>query len=430
MTTLKPLRLGIAGLGTVGAGVVKMIRTHADMIAARAGRPVVITAISARSRSKDRGIDLAAYAWEDDSVALARRDDVDVIIEVIGGEDGPAKALVEAALAEGKHVVSANKALMARHGHALALSAEQRGVALRCEAAVAGGIPIVKALGEGLAGNEITRVMGVMNGTCNYILTTMEVTGAAYNDVLRDAQNLGYAEADPTFDVGGFDAAQKLAILASAAFGTVIDYDGVKIEGIDRVSLADIRQAAAMGYRIKLLGVARLNEGALEQRMQPCLVPAASPLGQLEGVTNMVVVEGDFIGQTVYQGPGAGEGPTASAVMGDVIDIARGLTMPVFSAPAASLRDAGRAGTGLAAAYYLRLSVEDAPGVLAKVSTALSDQGISINEMRQPGHASGEAEILVVTHPCARAALDTALETVEASGVCRAAPIALRIESV
>ena len=430
MTTLTPLRLGIAGLGTVGTGAVKMIQTHADMIAARAGRPIVITAISARSRSKDRGVDLSAYVWEDDGVALARRDNVDVIVELIGGEGGQAKALVEAALSEGKHVVSANKALMARHGHALALVAERHGVALRCEAAVAGGIPILKALGEGLAGNQITRVMGVMNGTCNYILTMMEATGAAYDDVLCDAQSLGYSEADPTFDVGGFDAAQKLAILASAAFGTVIDYDGVKIEGIDRVSLADIHQAAAMGYRIKLLGVARLNEGALEQRMQPCLVPAASPLGQLEGVTNMVVVEGDFIGQTVYQGPGAGEGPTASAVMGDVIDIARGLTMPVFSAPAASLRNAHRAGTGLAAAYYLRLSVEDAPGVLAKVSTALSDQGISINEMRQPGHASGAAEILIVTHPCARAALDTALEAVEASGVCRAAPVALRIESV
>ncbi|MGB0498069.1 MAG: homoserine dehydrogenase [Rubricella sp.] len=428
MTT--PLRIAIAGLGTVGAGVVRMIATHGDLIAARAGRRVEIVALSARSRTKDRGVDIAPFDWEDDPVALARRSDVDLVVEVIGGEDGPAKATVETAIANGKHVVTANKALMARHGHALALAAEAAGVSLRYEAAVAGGIPIMKALTEGLAGNGIHRVMGVMNGTCNYILTTMEDTGAAYEDVLADAQRLGYAEADPTFDVGGFDAAQKLAILAAAAFGTEVDYDGVTIEGIERVSLDDIREAAAMGYRVKLLGVARLADGRLEQRMQPCLVPAESPIGQLESVTNMIVVEGDFIGRTVYQGPGAGEGPTASATLGDVVDVARGLRMPVFGQPASTLSRAAREEGGADAAHYLRLTVKDAPGVLAKVATALGRHGISINQMRQNAHAEDAAPILIVTHPCARTPLDAALGEIAELDANLAPPVAIRIEDI
>ncbi len=425
-----PLRIGLAGLGTVGAGVVKMLQTHGDTIAARAGRPLEIAAISARSRHRDRGVDLAAYAWEDDPVALARREDVDLVVEVIGGEDGPAKATAETALAGGKHVVTANKALLARHGQALAEAAEAKGVALRFEAAVAGGIPIVKALAEGLAGNAITRVMGVMNGTCNYILTRMEATGAAYADVLADAQRLGYAEADPSFDVGGVDAAQKLALLAAVAFGTRVDFPGVVIEGIERVSLTDIEQAADMGYRVKLLCVAQTTPDGLEARTQPCLVPARSPLGTLEGVTNMVVVEGDFIGQTVYRGPGAGAGPTASAILGDVIDVARGLVMPAFGRPAASLARAPRAGDGTEAAYYLRFALTDAPGTLAQVAAALGAAGVSINRMRQYEHATSEAPVLIVTHRTRRAALDTALAAISVLPVCRAAPVALRIEEV
>jgi homoserine dehydrogenase len=348
----------------------------------------------------------------------------------MGGEDGPARATAGAALAAGKHLVTANKAMLARHGQALAEAAEAAGVALRFEAAVAGGIPVIKALTEGLAGNAITRVMGVVNGTCNYILTRMQAEDAPYAQVLEEAKRLGYAEADPSFDVGGIDAAQKLTLLAAAAFGTRVDYDGMTVEGIERVSLADIEHAAELGYRIKLLGVARMTPAGLESRMQPCLVPAASPLGQLEGVTNMVVLEGDFVGRIVMSGPGAGEGPTASAIVGDVVDVARGLVAPPFGRPAASLAAAPRAGHGAPAAYYLRFLVVDAPGVLAKVAAALGDAGISINRMRQVEHAGAEAPILIVTHHAERAPLDRALAAIARLDVCRAAPVAIRIEEL
>ncbi len=426
----QPLRIAIAGLGTVGGGIVKMVQKHGHLLEKRAGRPVVITAISARSRNKDRGVDLSAYAWEDDPVALARRDDVDLVIEVMGGEDGPAKACVETALQNGKHVVTANKAMLAMHGQAMAEMAENAGVALRYEAAVAGGIPIVKALTEGLAGNGILRIMGVMNGTCNYILTEMENTGAAYGDVLKDAQELGYAEADPTVDVGGIDAAHKLALLSSVAFGTKVDFASVQIEGIERVTLDDIKNARDMGYSIKLLGVARMNPDGLEQRMQPCLVPSNSPLGQLSGVSNMVVVDGDFIGQTVYQGPGAGEGPTASAIMADVMDIARGLIIPVFGQPAAGLVKSDASGTGSDAAYYLRFSLQDQAGVLATLASILGNYGVSINRMHQYGHDGKTAPLVIVTHTTSRAALDNALAKISALAASLAAPVALRIETI
>jgi len=425
-----PLRLGIAGLGTVGTGVIRMIQTHGDLIAARAGRTIQIAAISARSRNKDRGVDLSGYAWEDDPVAIARRDDVDLVIEVMGGEDGPAKACVETALAHGKHVITANKAMLAHHGQAQAELAEAHGVALRFEAAVAGGIPCVKALTEGLAGNAITRVMGVMNGTCNYILTEMEKTGADYADVLADAQKLGYAEADPSFDVGGIDAAHKLALLAATAFGTRVDFDGVVTEGIDKVTLTDIHDAADMGYAIKLLGVARMNADGMECRMQPCLVPQSSPLGQLGGVTNMVVIEGDFVGRTVYAGPGAGEGPTASAILGDVVDIARGLIIPAFGIPAQHLRPAIRSEGGAAAPYYLRLTLADRPGTMAEISAILGRHAVSINRMRQYDHADEAAPVIIVTHACDRGALDTALDEMHGSDVTLSAPVALRIEEL
>ena len=425
-----PIRIALAGLGTVGAGVVKMVETHGPMLEARAGRAIEITAVSARSRSKDRGVDLSGFAWEDDPVALARRDDVDILIEVMGGEDGPAKAAVETALQNGKHVITANKAMLAHHGQALAELAEANGACLRFEAAVAGGIPCVKALTEGLAGNQITRVMGVMNGTCNYILTQMEDTGADYLDVLKDAQELGYAEADPAFDVGGIDAAHKLALLASTAFGTRVDFDGVKTEGIDKITLTDIQHAADMGYAVKLLGVARLNDDGLEQRMQPCLVPRSSPLGQLDGVTNMVVFEGDFVGQTVFQGPGAGEGPTASAILGDIMDVARGLNIPAFGVPAAQLKATNRSASGAPAAYYLRLTLADRPGTFAEAARMLGEHDISINRMRQYDHQSTEAPVTIVTHDTDPERLNTALAAIDASDVTLDAPVALRIEAL
>jgi homoserine dehydrogenase len=425
-----PLRLGIAGLGTVGVGIVRIVQKHADVLAARAGRPIVITAVSARSRTKNRGVDLSDYVWEVDPVALAARADVDVVIEVMGGHEGPAKQTTEAALAAGKDVVSANKALLAIHGQALAEIAEAAGRVIRFEAAVAGGIPVVKSLIEGLAGNEVTRVLGVMNGSCNYILTRMEDAGLTYEEVFEEANQLGYLEADPELDVGGIDAGHKLALLAAIAFGTQVDFSGVALEGIGSITIEDIRQAADMGYRIKLLGVAQMTGRGLEQRMSPCLVPATSPLAQLQGGTNMVVLEGDAVGQIVLRGAGAGEGPTASAVMADVMDLARGTRYPTFGQPANTLRRARAATAAIPAPYYLRLQLLDKPGALAKVAAALGDAGVSIDRMRQYDHSDTAAPVLIVTHKTTRSALDEALTRFTATGVVTAAPVAIRIEAV
>ena len=425
-----PLRLGIAGLGTVGAGVVGIVQRHADLLTARTGRTIAITSVSARDRSKDRGVDLSAYAWEDDPVTLAKRDDVDIFVELMGGDSGPALDATKAALAAGKDVVTANKAMLAHHGQALAEAAEAAGRTIRFEAAVAGGIPVVKALTESLAGNKITRVMGVMNGSCNYILTRMESAGLPYDDVFAEADALGFLEADPTLDVGGIDAGHKLALLASIAFGTKPDFDGMRIEGIERISIDDINRAADMGYRIKLLGVAQQTADGVEQRMQPCLVPASSPIGQLEGGTNMVVIEGDAVEQIVLRGPGAGQGPTASAVMGDVCDLARGIRIPTFGQPAGTLADSPPARSARPAPYYLRMTLADKPGALAKVATILGQHELSIDRMRQYDHAELEAPVLIVTHAAAPDALDAALRALETTDVVLAPPVALRIEAV
>ena len=428
MTT--PLRLGIAGLGTVGVGVVKIVQEHAALLEARAGRPIVISAVSARSKSKNRDVDLSDYAWEDDPVALAKRDDVDVYVELMGGHEGPAKDSLEAAIAKGKDVVTANKALLAVHGQALAEAAEAKDNIIRFEAAVAGGIPVVKALTEGLAANAVTRVMGVMNGSCNYILTRMEDAGLSYEAVFDEANQLGYLEADPELDVGGIDAAHKLALLASIAFGTQVDFDAVELEGIGSVTIEDINQAADMGYKIKLLGVAQMTGRGLEQRMSPCLVPDTSPLGQLQGGTNMVVLEGDAVGQIVLRGPGAGEGPTASAVMADVMDIARGIRVSTFGQPATTLRQARAARAAVSAPYYLRLQLLDKPGALSKVAAILGDAGISIDRMRQYGHEDTNAPVLIVTHKTTGTALDEALAQFESTDVVTGTPVAIRIEAV
>lgn len=425
-----PLRLGLAGLGTVGIGVVKIVQRHADLIAARAGRPVQITAVSARDRTRNRDADLSDYAWENDPVALARRDDIDVFIEVMGGADGPAKDATEAAIAAGKDVVSANKALLAHHGQALAEAAEAKGHVIRFEAAVAGGIPAIKALTEGLAGNRIKRVMGVMNGTCNYILTRMESASLPYEVVFEEARGLGYLEADPNLDVGGIDAGHKLSLLAAIAFGTKVSFDAVELEGIGKISIEDIRHAADLGFRIKLLGVAQLTGRGLEQRMTPCLVPADSPLGQLQGGTNMVVLEGDAVGQIVLRGAGAGEGPTASAVMADVIDIARGNRLSTFGQPAHTLATPTPAAAATPAPHYLRMTLLDKPGALAKIATALGDSGISIDRMRQYGHLGAHAPVLIVTHKAAPQDIAHAIARFAATGVLVGEPVAIRIEEV
>jgi len=425
-----PLRLGLAGLGTVGIGVVKIVQKHAALIAARTGREVEIAAVSARDKTKNRDADLSGYAWETDPVVLARRDDIDVFVEVMGGSEGPARDATEAALAAGKDVVTANKALLAHHGQELAETAEAAGRVIRFEAAVAGGIPVIKALTEGLAANRIKRIIGVMNGTCNYILTRMEDAGLPYAQVFEEARQLGYLEADPNLDVGGIDAGHKLSLLAAIAFGTRVAFDTVELQGIGAISIDDIRHAADMDYRIKLLGVAQMTGRGLEQRMTPCLVPMQSPLGQLQGGTNMVVLEGDSVGQIVLRGAGAGMGPTASAVMGDVMDIARGLRVSTFGQPAASLTQAVPATVATPAAWYLRMKLLDKPGALAKIATALGEAGISIDRMRQYGHSDANAPVLIVTHKAAPDDVQNALARIAKTGVLVGEPVALRIEDV
>ncbi|MDA5194118.1 homoserine dehydrogenase [Govanella unica] len=401
----KPLRVGIAGLGTVGRGVVKILQQNGALIAARAGRSIEITGISARSRGTDRGVDMSGYRWYDNPVDMALADDVDVIVELIGGSDGVAKALAETALAHGKSLVTANKALIAHHGMALAAVAEEKGLTIRLDAAVAGGIPIIKAISDGLAANRCESVFGILNGTCNYILTQMERSGRAFGDVLDEAQRLGYAEADPSFDVDGIDTAHKLSILAAVSFGTALDFDSIAIEGIRKISPVDIRYAEELGYRIKLLGIARMTADGLDQRVQPCMVKKSNPLAAVNDVFNAVVVHGDFVEKTVYEGRGAGEGPTASAVVADLVDVARGNRTPVFSVPVAALTKAPAAARdALRASFYLHLRVVDEPGVIASITEILSTEQISIDSLLQRGseEASGASEggidVILTTH--------------------------------
>ena len=425
------LRLGIAGLGTVGVGVVKMVEGQGGLLRRRTGTDITIAAVSARNRSSDRGIDISAYAWCDNAVDLAGRDDVDLVVELIGGEDGPAMALVEAALRNGKHVVTANKALIARHGEELAKLAEEQNVSLSYEAAVAGGIPIIKALREGLAGNNVERVYGILNGTCNYILTVMEESGRDFADVLADAQKLGYAEADPAFDVDGIDAAHKLAILTSVVFGTPVDFDAIHIEGIREISAIDIAYAEQLGYRIKLLGIASQSGKGIEQRVHPCLVPQRTPIAKVDGVYNAVVAEGDFVGRTVFEGRGAGEGPTASAVLGDIIDIARGSRVPTFSIPAADLTSLPAASMDdHFGAYYMRLNVLDQPGVIADISAILRDHEVSIESLLQQGRSPGEAvPVVIITHECREASMMGVVNAIEALSVVQERPRLIRMEN-
>src|SRR5215471_2863732 len=333
-----PLRVGLAGLGNVGAGVAKVLSGDTRSLAWRAGRGIEITAISAREKKKDRGVDLSAVRFEDDPLALAERDDVDVVVELIGGEEGVARALVETALRAKKHVVTANKALLARHGASLAALAERNGVSLKFEAAICGGIPIVKSLREGLIAYDVSAVRGILNGTCNFILTQMEATGRPFAEVLAEAQRLGYAEADPTLDIGGGDTAHKLTLLASLAFGTVPDLDGVATTGINKVSPADIAFAGEFGYRLKLLGVARRSANGIEQLVHPAMVPARTPVADVESSFNAVSADAGEAGTFFFQGRGAGRGPTASAVISDLVDVARGAFGPAFGRPAAELK--------------------------------------------------------------------------------------------
>jgi homoserine dehydrogenase len=426
-----PLKIAIAGLGTVGAGVVRLLRQNAELLERRAGRKLTLVAVAARDQKRDRGVDLAGLRWESHAAALAHSD-ADVVVELVGGSEGVARDLVAASLEHGKHVVTANKALVAHHGVALAQLAEKKGVALAFEAAVAGGIPILKALREGLAANNVKRIYGILNGTCNFLLTTMRETGRDFADVLAEAQRKGYAEADPSFDIDGVDAAHKLALLAAVAFGTEVDFAGVHIEGIRHVSALDIAFADDLGYRIKLLGLARPTELGLEQRVHACMVPRGAPIAHVEGVYNAVVVEGDFVGRVMLEGRGAGAEPTASAVVADLLDIAQGRNATSFSVAASQLR------RGKAApmerhrgAYYVRLMVLDRPGVIADVTAALRDEAVSMEQMIQRGRAPGEAVPVVMTmHETDEAAMRRALDRIARLQTVVEPPRMIRVENL
>jgi homoserine dehydrogenase len=431
-----PLRIALAGLGTVGGGVIRLLTANGALIARRAGRPIEIVAVSARDRGKDRGVDLSPFAWEDDLALLAERDDVDVVVELIGGSDGPALALARRTLSLGKGLVTANKAMIAHHGMELAAAAEGandgRGAALKFEAAVAGGIPVIKGLREGAAANALTRIYGILNGTCNYILSTMEDTGRDFADVLKEAQALGYAEADPAFDIEGTDAAHKLAILAAIGFGAGVAFDQVEVAGITRIRAADIARAQALGYVIRLIGMAECEEGGTRmfQRVQPCLVPRSHPLAAVDGATNAVVAEGNFSGRLLFQGAGAGDGPTASAVVADLIDIARGDAGPPFSVPVAELEPLSAAdGATRRGRAYLRFIVADRPGVLAEITAAMRDAGVSIESLIQQGQAAEGGDVLVamVTHEGPERSVAHALELLRESPSLARPPLVLRL---
>ncbi len=430
----QPLRIAVAGLGTVGAGTLKLLQANGAVIAARCGRSLTVTAVAARDKRKDRGIDLGAATWFDDPAEMAAKADVDVVVELIGGAEGAARKTVEVALARKLHVVTANKALLAHHGVALAKTAEAAGLTLGYEAAVAGGIPIIKALREGLAANSIRRITGILNGTCNFILSTMRATGRDFADVLKEAQDLGYAEADPAFDIDGIDAAHKLAILTSVAFGTQVDIKSVHVEGIRHVSTLDIQYAEEFGYRIKLLGLAERDakSSVVIQRVYPCLIKPDASLAAVEGVYNAVVAEGDFVGKSVYVGRGAGAGPTASAVVADLMDIAAGRRVPTFGIPVAQLKALPTVPVDQhVGEYYVRLLVLDRPGVFADIAGAFRDEAVSMDSVLQRGRSEkASVNVVIITHETQEANLKRALKRLQANAALLEPPHMMRIENL
>ena len=426
-----PLKVAVAGLGTVGSGTIKLLQQNADRLTERLGRTILITAVCDKDHSpRDYPVD--GYRWYDDAIRMVAETDADVIVELIGGAEGPARAVCERALAAGRHVVTANKALIAHHGMALAATAEANGVTLAYEAAVAGGIPIIKTLREGLIGNERRQVFGILNGTCNYILTGMRDTGREFEAVLAEAQALGYAEADPSFDVDGIDTAHKLAILATVAFGCTLDFKAVHVEGIRHVSPVDIAYADELGYRIKLLGIAALTDRGVERRVHPCMVPAGAQIAHVEGVFNALVVDGDFVDTVVQVGRGAGERPTASAVVADIADIARGTRQPTFGVSVRHLRPLAAAPMAShRGAYYVRLMVVDRPGVFADIASILRDNDVSMEAVLQRSRAPGEAVPVVMTiHETEEAAMVKSLQQIQALSWVVEPPRMIRIELI
>ncbi len=433
-----PLRLGVAGLGTVGSSVIRLLHGKANLLTSELGRAITVTAVCAREPGKDRGVDLGDVFWFADPVELAKSPEIDVFVELMGGAEDPAKAAVEAALTAGKSVVTANKALLAKHGQALAALAEKQGVALLYEASAAGGIPVIKTLREALAGNSVRKVSGILNGTCNYMLSRMEVEDLDFETCLAEAQKLGYAEADPTADIGGFDTANKIAILTSLAFGTEIDADAVYVEGIASITSADIKMADELGYRIKLLGVAERTSAGIEQRVHPTMVPKTSPLAQVMGVTNAVTIDADAVGQLTLIGPGAGGDATASAVIGDIAEVAKGLTGPVFRLPSAQLEKAPRAAMQRhEGGYYVRLNVHDRKGSFAAIATRMAEMSISLESILQKARADTLSQkhrpgtsvpVILITYATTETAIRKALENIAEDGVLDGPPQVIRIE--
>jgi homoserine dehydrogenase len=436
-----PLKVGLAGIGTVGASVVRLLARQREALETRCGRAIELVAVTARAKGKPREIDLGTMRWVADPLALAGDPEIDVFVELIGGDDDPAKSAIERALATGKSVVTANKALLARHGVALAALAERHHVALNFEAAVAGGIPIVKTLREGLVGNKLARIYGILNGTCNYILTRMEQEKLSFEQCLKDAQRLGYAEADPSFDVDGHDTAQKIAILASLAFGTRVDADAVYIEGISSITPADLDAAAELGYRIKLLGVAVATDKGIEQRVHPTMVPKDSAIAQVMGVTNAVTVDADAVHAITLVGPGAGGMATASAVVSDIGDIARGVRTAPFGRHSARLAASEKAPMQRhEGGYYIRLHAVDRPGTFAKIAQHLADEKISLESIVQrhrgarplggddPASAAEPVPVILITYATTEDAVRKALAAVLADKVVSGTQQVIRIE--
>ena len=431
------LRVGVAGLGTVGGGLVKLLATQRSVIEERCGLSVLVTAVSAKDRSRERGFDLGAAVWHDDAVSLAKDENVDVVCELIGGIGGVALAVCEAAINETKHVVTANKAMMAVHGARLATLSEDKGVGIHYEAAVAGGIPIIKAIREGLSGNSVSGVVGILNGTCNYILTNMHDAALAgesrdFETVLEEAQKLGYAEADPSMDIDGVDAAHKLAILTSVAFGSVIDFDSIHVEGIRHISAVDIEYAIELGYRVKLLAIARKGMEGIQQRVHPCMVAERATIAHVDGVNNAIVVQSDFAGTTIYEGPGAGESATASAVASDLVDIARQHRTPTFSVPTTQLEKRSSAPMEqISGPYYIRLMLVDKPGVIADIAACLRDQNVSVESMIQRSRNPGDAvPVVLTTHEAQEISLQRALHSIDALQSVLETPRMIRIEEI
>jgi homoserine dehydrogenase len=419
--TQNPLRIGIAGLGTVGTGVVEALTNNKDLLRARSGRDIEIVSVFAKNKDKDRGLDLSSYQWPDDPFDMLNN--IDCLVELIGGSEGIAKDLVEAALNKGIHIVTANKALLAHHGYSFEKIAEEKGVSIYGEACVAGGIPVVKSLREGLSSNEITGVYGILNGTCNYILTQMLETGRSFDDVLKEAQDLGYAEADPHFDVDGIDTAHKICLLASMSYSVRPNLDLMDIRGIREVTLSDLKHADRLGYKIKLLGHASIVDGLVTIKVEPCLVPKGKGIGAVDGVLNAVLMEGDLIGQLLNVGPGAGKEATASSVVADLVDLCRRIHVPLFNVKTDALAEA-KPSTDLycTQSFYVRIPVSDKAGVMAHITKTMSDNGLSLDVVRQDPHDSEHVSIVMITHPAQRPDLEKAIQAIVDDGMAAEAP--------